>query len=122
MQYLRLYTGPDGESHFADVDVPLRSVEFVSGRAPADVATAIPATALNFAVFPAGWDSQGYYNAPRRNFFILLAGELEIEASDGERRRLGMGAVLLAEDTTGTGHISRAGGSDVVMATVAPVG
>jgi hypothetical protein len=35
---------------------------------------------------------------------VYLSGEGEIEASDGEVRRLLPGMVLLAEDTTGRGH------------------
>ena len=35
-------------------------------------------------------------------------GEVEIEVGDGSKRILRGGDVLLAEDTTGKGHISRA--------------
>jgi uncharacterized cupin superfamily protein len=38
----------------------------------------------------------------------MLDGEVEIEAGDGTKRRFGTGDVLLAEDTAGRGHISRA--------------
>ena len=37
-----------------------------------------------------------------------LEGEVEIEVGDGTRRILRAGDILLAEDTTGQGHISRA--------------
>jgi hypothetical protein len=36
-----------------------------------------------------------------------LTGEVEFETSDGDIRRLPPGSVVLAEDTTGKGHISR---------------
>ena len=48
-----------------------------------------------------------WHPAPRRQFVITLAGEAEIEASDGEVRHIGPGTVMLAEDTTGKGHITR---------------
>lgn len=35
-------------------------------------------------------------------------GEVEIEIGDGTKRIFGTGEILLAEDTTGQGHISRA--------------
>jgi len=35
---------------------------------------------------------------------VYLSGQGEIEASDGDVRRLSPGTVLLAEDTTGRGH------------------
>ena len=39
---------------------------------------------------------------------INLDGAVELEVGDGTRRVLGPGDVLLAEDTTGRGHKSRA--------------
>jgi hypothetical protein len=50
----------------------------------------------------------GFHTAPRRQFVINLTGAVEIEVGDGSRRRLEAGDILLAEDTTGQGHISRA--------------
>jgi uncharacterized cupin superfamily protein len=38
----------------------------------------------------------------------VLEGEFEVSASDGETRRFGAGSVLLVEDTTGKGHMTRA--------------
>jgi hypothetical protein len=35
---------------------------------------------------------------------VKLAGEAEIIASDGERRQVGPGMVVLLEDTSGKGH------------------
>lgn len=49
-----------------------------------------------------------FHNAPRRQFVINLTGSVDIEVGDGTVRRLGPGEILLAEDTTGQGHISRA--------------
>ena len=39
---------------------------------------------------------------------MLSGGRVELETGDGSKRVLGPGDVLLAEDTTGLGHISRA--------------
>lgn len=39
---------------------------------------------------------------------MILEGGLELEIGDGTRRSFGAGDILLAEDTTGQGHISRA--------------
>jgi hypothetical protein len=38
---------------------------------------------------------------------IWLTGEVEFETSDGDIRRLAAGSIVLAEDRTGKGHISR---------------
>jgi len=40
-----------------------------------------------------------------------LTGEVEIQTSDGDIRRFGPGSILLAEDLSGKGHISRGVGS-----------
>ncbi len=53
-----------------------------------------------------------WHNAPRRQFVVTLAGEVEIVASDGEVRRFGPGGVMLADDTTGNGHVSRGVGAE----------
>ena len=49
-----------------------------------------------------------FHNAPRRQYVINLVGGVEIEVGDGSKRILRAGDVLLAEDTEGQGHISRA--------------
>ncbi len=48
-----------------------------------------------------------WHNPPQRLLVIWLTGEVEFETSDGDIRRLPAGSVVLAEDTTGKGHISR---------------
>jgi quercetin dioxygenase-like cupin family protein len=60
---------------------------------------------------PAGWQGD-WHPAPRRQVMFVLAGELEVRVSDGEVRRFGPGAMLLVEDTTGTGHVSSVVGAD----------
>ncbi|MFO1319055.1 MAG: hypothetical protein U1F52_05535 [Burkholderiales bacterium] len=102
MTVVRLYTGSDGRSHFEDMPVPLQDggkVGFLSEK--------IRATGILFR------ETEGDYNydfhtAPRRQYVVNLQGEVEIEVGDGTRRILRSGEVLLAEDTTGQGHISRA--------------
>jgi quercetin dioxygenase-like cupin family protein len=51
--------------------------------------------------------------SPRRQFIVQLAGEVEIEVSDGEARRFGPGSVMLVEDVAGKGHTTRRVGDAV---------
>ena len=103
MKVTRLYTGPDSESCFEDVDIPLEE----TGRADIGQSELMKATNIFFR--ETGIDYQwGWHNASRRQFLIVLGGAIEIEIGDGTRRQFGLGDVLLAEDTTGRGHISRA--------------
>ncbi len=49
-----------------------------------------------------------FHTAPRRQLVVNLTGSVDIEVGDGTARRMGPGSILLAEDTTGEGHRSRA--------------
>ena len=44
---------------------------------------------------------------------LILEGQVEIEVGNGEKRLFSSGDILLAEDTTGRGHISRAVNAEV---------
>jgi hypothetical protein len=48
-----------------------------------------------------------WHTAPRKQFAINMTGELEVELTDGTRRKIGSDLVFL-EDTTGKGHVTRA--------------
>ena len=102
MQVTRLYTGPDGESHFEDQEVPLSTAGEIG-----DLSEPIPATSIIFRRTDAAYD-YGWHNAPERQYILMLEGAVEIEIGDGTVRRFGPGDILLAEDTHGRGHISRA--------------
>jgi|SRR6478609_1418346 len=48
-----------------------------------------------------------WHPAPRRQYIINLDAGVKITASDGESRVIGVGEVILVEDTTGKGHLSQ---------------
>jgi hypothetical protein len=100
--YLRLYNDQNGESHFEEVEFPLHELE--SQSSPPVLATPFQeATHHGMRIVPPGWE-RDWAPAARRMIAVYLSGEGEIEASDGDVRRLFPGMVLLAEDTTGRGH------------------
>ena len=112
MMYVRLFAGPDGESHFEDVGVDLAPVsEYARGVPQGFLSSPWLSTSLTFLSGPPGWVGD-WHPAPRRQFMVKLRGTTELIASDGERRELGPGAVLLLEDTVGRGHHSRILGPD----------
>lgn len=118
MQYVRMYAGPDGESHFEDLDVALAEATYAPPALPVLVSAATPATQCLFLAVPAGWDG-GRHPSPVRQWGFILAGEVEFEVSDGEVRRFLPGSVVLGDDLTGKGHDSRAvGQSEVRIAVV----
>ena len=104
---VRIFTGDDGESHFEDVEVELKESGIVGALSELE-----PATGIVFRETGPGYDFD-WHNAPRRQYVITLSGAFEVEIGDGTTRRLGAGDILLAEDTTGRGHRSRAVGEGI---------
>lgn len=98
----RLYTGSDQESHFEDIDIPLDDRGDI-GR----LSRLFPATGMMLSETPGNYDYQ-WHTAPWRQFVLMLEGSVEIEVGDGTIRRFDPGDILLVEDTTGRGHITRA--------------
>ena len=104
MQQVRIYSGDDGESHMEDIDGL-----FWSGGldgAPHQAAAEVTFLAAS------GETSIDWHTAPRRQYLLYLNGHTEIEVGSGEIRRFGPGDVLLAEDLTGRGHLTRSWGDD----------
>ena len=84
MHYVRLFAGPDGESHFEDVTVELAPVEQYAQDVPtAYLSAPRSSTSVTFLSGPPGWVGD-FHQAPRRQFMIKLAGQTEFLASDGE--------------------------------------
>ena len=102
MRVVRLYTGPDNKSHFDDIQIPLKDAGKVGF-----ISELHKATGVVFRETTGDYNYE-FHTAPRRQYVVNLEGEVEIEVGDGTRRILRAGDILLAEDTTGQGHISRA--------------
>jgi hypothetical protein len=104
--YTRLYADDAGESHFEDVEIDLSLTDYAPPAAPLELSAFTTATQFGFMNAPAGW-SGDWHPSSARNLFVVLSGEWEVTASDGEARRFGTSSVLLVEDTVGKGHTSR---------------
>ena len=96
MQVIRIYTGDDQETHFEELDVEtFKAIATHPGEGPIGCNTG------------PGEFFQDWHNAPRRQYVMVLAGGMEIETGHGEKCVLKTGDVLVAEDVTGKGHITR---------------
>ena len=104
MSITRLYAGSDGQSHLEHLD-PATHPELATLQATKGVV---------FRTTPPGYFSD-WHNAPRRQYVITLAGEVEIGLGDGTTHRFGPGHVTLAEDLTGQGHTTRVVGTQARM-------
>ena len=110
MGTFRLYTGPDGQSRIDTIDLG-RMTEWTKGLA---------ATQISFRVWPVG-EFLDWHPAPRRQFVIILSGQLEIGLGDGSKRVFGPGDARLVEDTTGQGHTTRVHGNQPCLTATIPL-
>ena len=102
MMVVRIYTGADNKSHFEELQIPLKD----AGKT-GFLSELMKAKGVVFRETTGDYNYD-FHTAPRRQLVVNLEGEVEIEIGDGTRRILHAGEILLAEDTTGQGHISRA--------------
>lgn len=86
---IHLFTGADGRSHVQRKELTL-GAPLLTGSA-------------HFEETAAG-SSLEWHRAPCEQFVITLSGTLEFVTRDGETFTLRPGDILLASDTTGTGH------------------
>jgi len=114
---LRIWADEEGESHFEDLAPVFEEEDFVPPAPPVLTTDVEPATGYLFERVPPGWYGE-WHPAPARVLAIYLSGRGSIEASDGETRPLEPGTILLAEDTTGKGHITRVTGADEMVVAI----
>jgi quercetin dioxygenase-like cupin family protein len=107
---IRLYTGKDGQTHIDELDLATHP----------ELTTLQNAKGIVFRTTKPGHFSD-WHNAPRRQFVITLAGEVEIGLGDGTKHRYGPGHVTLAEDLTGKGHTTRVVGDQPRLSVTIPL-
>ena len=120
LPYTRVYSDSSGETHFADEEMAFDLVDYAPPAPPISVSGGVGAESVTFISSPPEWFGD-FHPAPRRQFIFVLAGELEVEVSDGEARRFGAGSVCLVEDTDGRGHIPRVTSGERGVAVAVPL-
>lgn len=98
MKYIRLYTGSDNESHYEDCELPFENIP------PYSTTETQKAKGIRFLDLES---VHGFHNAPARQYVVFLNNDVEFENRQGAKRTVKAGEVVLAEDTTGGGHITR---------------
>ena len=93
MGTFRLFTNSQGLSQFEDIDLS-KTPDWTQAQATTNI-TFREQAVKNFS---------DYHCAPRRQFVIILSGQLEIGLKDGSPHVFGPGDGRLVEDTTGSGH------------------
>ena len=117
--FLRVYSGDDGQSHIEEFQPDWNP--FVDTEGAHGQGTALEsATGITIRRNEPGYYLD-YHCAPRRQYTITIAGELELGTGDGTVLRCGPGTVLLAEDLTGQGHTTRVVGTETRVTVIVPL-
>jgi quercetin dioxygenase-like cupin family protein len=104
---MRIYTGPDGESHTEQAEVKF---SLVAGT-PVEESDHIKA-ASTYLVRLAPGSYESWHNADKRRYALPLSGRAEIEVAGGHKVIIEPGQLVLAEDLTGKGHTFRVIGNE----------
>jgi quercetin dioxygenase-like cupin family protein len=115
----RVYSGTDGESHIAELPLDMKPFRDVEG-AHGETTPLQAASGIAFRVAPPGYVLD-WHCAPRRQYSISLSGTAEIEVGDGTIKRIEPGDVVLAEDLTGRGHVTRVVGAEPRVYAIVPL-
>ena len=115
----RVYSGADGKSHIEELPLAMKPFVDTEG-AHGEAAPTQAATGITFRVSQPGYVLD-WHCAPRRQYSISLTGMTEIEVGDGTVARLGPGDVVLAEDLTGQGHVTRVVGDQPRFYAIVPL-
>ncbi|MBT8508849.1 cupin [Methanomicrobiaceae archaeon CYW5] len=118
--YYRIYADSQGDSHLDVVTVGQSLAQGAPPAAPFYISEDRAASKYRFYTFEPGWIGE-LHPAPTRQFLALLSGEVEVETTDGTIRRLGPGDLILLEDTSGKGHVTKNTGDGYAMFLVVPV-
>ena len=107
MQFPRIYADDQGETHIGVCEVPEHEARVGPPPSPVGQMTETEGVST-LAIFsaPAGTEVPPH-NAPQPYIVIVLAGEGEVETSDGTTLRLGPGGVIYCDDLSGKGHLTR---------------
>lgn len=115
MKYTRLYADDDGLSHFEDGEIELSEIDYTPPAPPFMLSKPETANAVAVTEIPVGWVGD-WHPSPKLQWWFQLAGEVEVEVSDGEKRRFVAGSIVRVEDRRGRGHVTRVVSAEPVRA------
>jgi len=117
-RYTKIVHTGDGGSAFEDAEIPLTEQQVADGMPPMFAGGLRSAGGV---VFLRSAEIDGDpHPAPASQWVVMLRGAIEVEVSDGTRRRFERGDPLLVTDTIGTGHITSAAGDPPLRALFVP--
>ena len=120
LTYLHLYSDSAGVSHFKPGKLAFTQQQR-EGRVGGPLGHALASAEGSMFLRLEPGAVEDWHTAPRKWFLIAVQGISEVTASDGEKRQLTPGMIMLMDDTTGKGHQTRALGKEAHVAVVIPV-
>ena len=113
----RLYTGADGQTHEERIEIKLTRSNLYS---EADASEAVKVSEAQVFRLPKG-RVLDWHNPARRQYVVTLSGRGEVEIAGRQKLLLNPGRVVLLENTTGKGHITRSVGSEDLTLLIVPL-
>jgi quercetin dioxygenase-like cupin family protein len=115
MTIIRIFSGDDRQSHFETLEPRLEAQDDQSA-----IAELVPGSGILVRRFDAN-RTNPWHHAPGRYAVFTLSGAVDIEIGDGTVRRIGPGDILIAEDLTGQGHVTREVGPEARVSVFVPL-
>ena len=120
LTYLHLYTDADGMTHFRVEKFDFSVLDEPGARPSLSYHEIMGSSKASLVKLNRG-AVEDWHTAPRKQFAVVIQGEVELTAGDGEVRRLTPGSIALLADTSGKGHITKAIGAADHIALMIPV-
>jgi mannose-6-phosphate isomerase-like protein (cupin superfamily) len=114
---IRLFTAADGLTHSEVMEAKL---SLRPGGDLYEQGDMLKATGAQIVRAAPGY-VQDWHTAPRRQYLITISGRGEIEVAGGKKIPLVPGQIVLVEDLTGKGHLTRTIGNQDRVSVIVPL-
>jgi quercetin dioxygenase-like cupin family protein len=111
LKYVKIYADENRETHFQDMEIPLKDADYAPPAPPIAVSPHENATGVCAIGFLPGWFGD-FHPAPKHQWMMIMSGTLEIGVSDGEKRQLSAGTIAFLEEAGSKGHSTRVIGDE----------
>ena len=101
MKMIRMYTGPDNRSHLEELPLALKQETEIVESMLLSPLNGQANLRISTGTMP------NLHPAPRKQYLVLLEGNLDVIVGDGQTMAVGAGDIIKVEDTSGEGHLLR---------------
>jgi hypothetical protein len=120
MVMTRIFTGPDGQARTEPIEMLLTPSATAPTTGTREASQSVAVTQLTAVRTSPGY-VEDWHPVGRRQYVVMISGRREIEVAGGKKIALAPGSMMLVEDTTGKGHVTRGVGADDAISLVIPI-